>query len=80
MAILWSAETLSALEAQGIEPSLVQRALADPDEVAPGPPAVHTLRYWDTAQNREMWLRVRVATGDGGVTILGAEKQPVYPD
>jgi hypothetical protein len=80
MAVIWSAETLSALEARGIDPALVQRALAAPDEIVAGPPAVHALRYWDRAHNREMWLRVRIAAADGGVIILGADKAPVYPD
>jgi hypothetical protein len=80
MAVHWTDEALAGLERRGIEPALVQRALSDPDEVAPGPPLVHALRYWDTALNREMWLRVRLERSAGGLTVLGAEKEPVYPD
>lgn len=80
MAVHWSEEALAELERRGIEPALVQCALAAPDEIEPGPPLAHGLRYWDTALNREMWLRVRLEQGAGGVSILGADKEPVYPD
>ena len=81
MAVTWSEAALDELERRGIEPALVQRALVEPDEVAPGPPLAHRLRYWDLAQNREMWLRVRLEReGTGGLTILGADKEPVYPE
>jgi hypothetical protein len=80
MAVTWTAEALAELERRGIEPALVQQALSAPDEIAPGPPVSHRLRYWDMALNREMWLRVRVEQTANGVAILGADKVPVYPD
>ena len=80
MAMQWTVEVLAELEQRGIEPALVQRALAAPDEISPGPPITHCLRYWDFAANREMWLRVRVEQGTAGATLLGADKDPVYPD
>jgi hypothetical protein len=80
MAVHWSEEALAELDRQGIEPSLVQRALSDPDEIEPGPPLAHRLRYWDMAVNREMWLLVRVENGATGLRLIDAEKIPVYPD
>jgi len=80
MSVHWSEEALAELERRGIEPALVQRALAAPDEIEPGPPLVHGLRFWDMGLNREMWLRVRLERGAGGLTLLGATKEQVYPD
>jgi hypothetical protein len=80
MAVLWTDAALADLEARDIEPALVQRALLEPDEVEPGPPLIHALRYWDLAANREMWLRVRIDAHGTGLTVAGAEKRPVYPE
>lgn len=80
MAVRWTVEALAELERQGIEPALVQQALSAPDEVSPGPPVTHSLRYWDLTANREMWLRVRVESGTAGATLLRADREPVYPD
>lgn len=38
MAVHWSEEALAELERRGIEPALVQCALAAPDEIEPGRP------------------------------------------
>ena len=80
MPIVWTVATLDQLDATGIEPSLVQRALAEPDTIEPGPPIHHVLRFWDRGLNREMWLRVQVEPCPGGHAIVEAIKVPVYPE
>ena len=80
MAVLWNDSALADLAAKDIEPALVQRAVMSPDEIEPGPPLIHALRYWDMSGNREMWLRVQLESQGTGFAIVGAEKEPVYPD
>jgi len=80
MKVIWTDAALAELEARDIEPALVQHAILAPDEVEPGPPRLHSLRYWDLGANREMWLRVRIQEQGGSFTVLGAEKRPVYTE
>jgi len=80
MAVLWTDAALADLAAKDIEPALVQRAVTSPDEVEPGPPLIHALRYWDVAGNREMWLRVTLESHGNGLAVTSAEKAPVYPE
>ena len=80
MAVLWTDSALAELAAKEIEPALVQRAVMAPDEIDPGPPLVHALRYWDLAGNREMWLHVQLEAQTNGLSVVGADKRPVYEE